>query len=56
VTNVTFSFETSLNTNPTRKSGGTWHIMSPRLKKWWTRPPCPPPNCAHACDLLWRSC
>jgi len=34
VTNVTFSFETSPNTNPTRKSGGTWHIMSPRLKKW----------------------
>jgi len=32
------------------KSGGTWHIMSHRLKKWGTRPPCPPPNCAH----VWR--
>jgi len=29
------------------KSGVTWHIMSPRIKKWGTRPPCPPPNCAH---------
>jgi len=28
--------------------GGTWHIVSPRLKKWGdTRPPYPPPNCAH---------
>jgi len=34
VTNITFSFETSPNRNHTRKSGGTWHIMSPRLKKW----------------------
>jgi len=26
---VTFSFETSPNARPTRKSVGTWHIMSP---------------------------
>jgi len=33
VTIVTFSFETSPNTKPTRKGGGTWHIMSPPSKK-----------------------
>jgi len=35
VTNVTFIVETSPNTKPKEnKVGGTWHIMSPRLKKW----------------------
>ena len=34
--------------NLKRKSGGTSHIMSPPLEKAGrTRPPCPPPNCAH---------
>jgi len=47
VTNVTFSVETSPNTNPTRKMWGTWHITSPRLKSGGTRTPCLPPNCAH---------
>jgi len=49
VTIVTFSFETSPNAKPTIKSGGTWHSMSPPSKKvGGTRPPCLPPNCAHA--------
>jgi len=39
VKNVTFRFETSPNTNPTRKRGGTWHIMSPSLKNWWDTSP-----------------
>jgi len=52
VTNVTFSFETSPNTNPTRKSGGHGMLCPPRLKKWGARPPCPPPNYAHAIDYL----
>ena len=31
-----------------RKSGGTWHIMSPPSEKvGGTRPPCPPPNSSH---------
>jgi len=34
VTNVTFSFETSRNTNPTRKSGGHGILCPPRLTKW----------------------
>ena len=35
VTNIIFIFETSPNTKPKdNKVGGTWHIMSPRLKKW----------------------
>jgi len=35
VTNITFIFETPPNTKPKEKKvGGTWHIMSPRLKKW----------------------
>jgi len=34
VTNITFIFETSPITKPKEKKvGGTWHIMSPRLKK-----------------------
>jgi len=47
MTNVIFGFETSPNTNPKRESGGTWHIMSPRLQKWRSHPPCPLPNSAH---------
>jgi len=31
-----------------KEVGGAWHMMSPRLKSGGTRPPCPPPNCAHA--------
>jgi len=34
VTNVTFSFETSPNTKPTRKSGGHVILCPPSLKKW----------------------
>jgi len=35
VTNITFIFETSPNTNPQEKKvGRTWHIMSLHLKKW----------------------
>ena len=34
--------------NLKRKNRGTWHIISPHLKKWGTCSPCPPPNCAHA--------
>jgi len=34
--------------NLKRKKWGGHGILSPsRLKKWGTRPPCPPPNCAH---------
>jgi len=33
VTNVTFSIEISRNTNPKKKIGRTWHIMSPLFKK-----------------------
>jgi len=52
VTNITFIFETSPNTKPKEKEvGGTWHTMSPPSEKvGGTRPPCPPPNCAHTCD------
>jgi len=50
VTNTTFVFEISSNTKPKEKKVlGTWHIMSPPSEKVGeTRPPCPPPNCAHA--------
>jgi len=35
VTNITFIFETSPNTKPKEKKvRGTWHIISPELKKW----------------------
>jgi len=37
VTNITFIFETSPNMKPKEKKVGR------------TRPPCPPPNCAHDC-------
>jgi len=48
VTNITYIFETSPNTKPNKKKvWGTWHIISPHLKEWGTRPPCPSPNCAH---------
>jgi len=31
------------------KSGGNLaYYVPPRVKKWGARPPCPPPNCAHA--------
>ena len=30
-----------------RKKWGTWHIISPHLKKWGIRLPYSPPNCAH---------
>jgi len=51
VTNVTFIFQTSPNTNLyDKKVGGHGILCPPRLKKWGTRPPCPPPNCAHGCD------
>jgi len=33
VTNITFIFETSPNKKPKEKSGGTWHIMSPRSER-----------------------
>jgi len=41
VTNITFIFETSPNTKPKEKKVGG------------TRPPCPPPNCAHGCQGSW---
>jgi len=48
VTTVTFSFVTSPIKTLREKCGGTWHIMSlPPKKVGGTRPPCPPPNCAH---------
>jgi len=47
VTNVTFSFETSPNKTLREKCGGDMALCPPRLKKWGTRLPCPPPNCAH---------
>jgi len=62
VTNVTFSFETSPNTNPTRKSGGTgtWHIMPPPVWKSGgdTSPVSPtklrPCLCTYSCiTLVW---
>jgi len=34
-------------TKPKEKMRGTRHIIFHCLKKWGTRPPCPPPNCAH---------
>jgi len=48
VTNVTFSFETSPNTNPKRKKWGDMgYFVLPVWKTGGTRPPCSPPNCAH---------
>jgi len=44
-----FNFESSPNIKPKEKCGGVHDILYPqRLKKWGTRSPCPPPNCAHA--------
>jgi len=38
--NVTFIFGASPNTKPEKKKwGGTWHIISPHLKKWWVHFP-----------------
>jgi len=42
MTNVTFSFETSPNTNPTRKGGGHGILCPPRLKKWGDTSPVSP--------------
>ena len=39
MTNITFIFETSPNTIPKEKKGGTWHTTSPHLKKWWGHVP-----------------
>jgi len=48
ITNSTFIFETSPNTKPKKKKVGGYGILSPpHLKKWGTRSPCAPPNCAH---------
>jgi len=48
VTNVIFGFETSPNTNPKRKKWGDMaHNVPPSKNVGGTRPPCPPPNCAH---------
>jgi len=39
--------------NLKRKSGGAWHIVSPPPHRAGeTRPPCPPPNCAHAIHVF----
>ena len=52
MTNITFIFETSPNTNPKEKKwGGHGTLCPPRLKNGGTRPPCPPPNCAHDCSI-----
>jgi len=54
VTNNTFIFETSPNTKPKEKKVRGHGILYPqRLKKWGTRPPCPPPNCAHVCTYVY---
>jgi len=43
VTNVTFGFETSPNTNPKRKNwGDTAYYVPPRLKKWADTSPVSP--------------
>jgi len=49
VTKTTFIFQNSPNTkSKEKKVGGHGILCPPRLKKWGdTRPPCPPPNCAH---------
>jgi len=49
VTINTFSFETSPNTKPTRKSGGTWHIMSHPPKKVGGHVPRVPHQIAPMC-------
>jgi len=54
VTNVTFSFETSPNTNPMRKNGGDRHIMPPRLKRWGDTSPVSPTKLCP-CNLGWSS-
>ena len=59
MTNVTFSFETSPNTNPERKKcGGHGMSCPPRLKKWGGTSPVSPPNCAHdpAVNLTMNDC
>jgi len=49
VTNVIFGFEISPNTYPKRKKWGDTAYYVPLVwKSGETRPPCPPPNCAHA--------
>jgi len=48
VTNVIFGFETSPKTNSKRKKWGDMAYYAPPSKKvGWTRPSCPPANCAH---------
>ena len=48
--NVTFIFGTSPNTKPEEKKLGEPGILYlPTLKSGVTRPPCPPPYCAHGC-------
>jgi len=48
VTNITFIFETSPNTQPKEKKVGRHGILyPPTWKSGGTCLPCPPPNCAH---------
>ena len=48
VANVTFVFGTSPNTKPEEKKwGGIAYYVPLPDKVGGTRPPCPPPNCAH---------
>jgi len=50
MTNATFGFETSPNTNPKKKKWGDMaYYVPPTSKSGGTRPP---PNCAH--DLTWK--
>jgi len=59
VASITFIFETSPNTKPKEKKVGGHGILYPPVwKSGGTRPPCPPPNCAHApaTNSVWRGC
>jgi len=48
VTNITFIFETFPNAKPKEKKWGDMaYYVTPSEKVGGTRPPCPPPNCAH---------
>jgi len=47
MTNI-FIFASPLNTKPKEKKvGGHGILCPPAWKIGGTRPPCPPPNCAH---------
>jgi len=51
VTNVTFIFQISPNTQLWQKRGGDMaYYVTPSKKVGGKRPPCPPPNWAPGCN------